>query len=287
MKRVMTIFGHGYTATALSKLLVADGWTVFGTTRSAASITEIEEAGVRGIIWPGEDVSGALAMSSHVLISIAPGEDGDLVLAKCADDFARKSGSLEWIGYLSTTAVYGDHQGGWVDESTPLNPSTKRGKWRVEAENGWLDLAQQYNLPLSIFRLAGIYGPGRGPFEKVQSGTARRIERPGQVFSRIHVDDIVQVLMASIEKPDSCAVYNVCDDEAAAPQDVISYAADLLGMPQPGVEDFDKAEMTPMARSFYSESKRVSNARAKKWLVVTLKYPTYREGLLALLHRGT
>ncbi|MBE9477085.1 MAG: SDR family NAD(P)-dependent oxidoreductase, partial [Proteobacteria bacterium] len=180
--------------------------------------------------------------------------------------------------YLSTTGVYGDHQGGWVDETTPLNPATRRGQLRVKAERAWQDM----DLPLHIFRLAGIYGPERGPFAKLRRGTARRIIKANQVFSRIHVDDIAQTLAASIARPNAGAIYNVCDDLAAPPEDVIAYAAKLLGVAVPHGEDFDTADMTPMARSFYSESKMVSNALIKSELGVVLKYPDYKAGLAAL-----
>ena len=183
------------------------------------------------------------------------------------------------MGYLSTTAVYGDHQGGWVDESTPVNPQSVRAVQRVLAERQWLATG----LPVHIFRLAGIYGPGRGPFEKVRDGSARRIIKPGQVFSRIHVADIAATLLASIQRPDPGAIYNVCDDDPAPPEDVLSHAAALLGLPEPPAVAYDQADMTPMARSFYAESKRVRNDRIKTDLGLNLTYPSYREGLAALL----
>ena len=218
-----------------------------------------------------------------LLTSAAPGEDGDPVLAEWRDTIAENAGNFRWIGYLSTTGVYGDHDGGWVDEETGLTPTTKRGKQRVQAEGEWWHLAKEHTLPLHIFRLAGIYGPGRGPFAKVRNGTARRIVKPNQVFSRTHVEDIAQVLAASIAAPRPGRIYNVCDDLAAPPEDVIAHAAELLGLPLPPAEDFATAEMTPMARSFYAESKRVRNDRIKSELGVRLLYPTYREGLAALL----
>ena len=171
----------------------------------------------------------------------------------------------------------------WVDETTPLTPSTKRGQMRVDAESAWQDLAARAGLPLHIFRLAGIYGPGRGPFSKVRNGTARRIIKAGQVFSRIHVDDIAQILAASIEQPSPGGIYNMCDDDPAPPQDVIAYAAELLGRPVPEAVDFDTAEMRPMARSFYAESKRVRNDRIKSELGVKLIHPDYKSGLKSLL----
>ncbi len=229
-------------------------------------------------------MSAHLDWASHLLMSIAPREQGDPVLNAYGE--ALKAGNFDWVGYLSTTAVYGDHAGGWVDESTPplTPPATQRGKWRVGAEQAWAAL----NLPLHIFRLAGIYGPGRGPpFAKVRAGTARRIVKPNQLFSRIHVDDIAQTLAKSIAQPNPGTAYNVCDDEAAPPpEDVLALAAEMLGMPIPPAEDFATAEMTPMARSFYAESKKVRNDRIKDELGVKLAYPTYREGLAALLDEG-
>lgn len=230
-------------------------------------------------IWPGADMTPALNAATHLLISAAPDADGDPVLNALSDEIAARRDQFEWVGYLSTTGVYGDHQGGWVDENTPLTPATARGIARVEAEAAWASL----DLPLHIFRLAGIYGPGRGPFAKVRAGTARRIIKSGQVFSRTHVEDIAQVLWASIQRPNPGSVYNVCDDDPAPPEDIIGYAAELLGCPVPPAEDFETAEMTPMARSFYAESKKVRNDRIKEELGVVLKYPDYRTGLQALL----
>jgi nucleoside-diphosphate-sugar epimerase len=187
-----------------------------------------------------------------------------------------------WAAYLSTTGVYGDHAGGWVDEDTPLTPNTERGEKRVEAEAQWLDLWRETGFPIHLFRLAGIYGPGRNQLLSVLDGSARRIIKPGQVFSRIHVEDIARVLEASMAHPHPGRAYNVCDDEACPPQDVIAHAATLLGRPVPPDIPFADAELSPMARSFYADSKRVSNARIKAELGVTLAYPTYREGLATL-----
>jgi nucleoside-diphosphate-sugar epimerase len=218
------------------------------------------------------------------LIFAGPNAEGDPVLNRYASQIAERADQYEWAGYLSTTGVYGDHQGGWVDEDTPLSPSTKRGQLRVEAEAAWQALP---DLPLHIFRLAGIYGPGRGPFAKVRNGTARRIIKEGQVFSRIHVEDIAQILLASINRPNPGAIYNMCDNDPAPPEDVIAHAAELLNLPVPEAVDYETAEMTPMARSFYAESKRVRNDRIRDELGVTLKYPDYRSGLAALLAAET
>ncbi|QYK42010.1 MAG: SDR family oxidoreductase [Paracoccaceae bacterium] len=269
--------GHGYTAAALARVLLPQGWRVIGTTRSPGRLAELVAQGVDGVVWPGTPLAPLLAQTTHVLSSIAPDAEGDPVIR--AERAAMLSARPVWAGYLSTTAVYGDHAGDWVDEDTPLTPATERGRWRVRAETEWAALGW----PLHVFRLAGIYGPGRGPFAKVLDGTARRIVKPGQVFSRIHVEDIAQVLAASIAKPMPGSFWNVCDDDPAPPEDVIGHAAALLGLPLPPEESWDTAEMTPMARSFYAESKRVRNDRIRRILGVNLRYPTYREGLGALL----
>ena len=280
MTHTLLSFGHGYSARALSRILLAQDWRVIGTTRNEDKAVGLMNDGIEPRIWPGADMEPALNGATHLLISAAPDGAGDPVLAALHDEIAARAGQFEWVGYLSTTGVYGDHGGDWVDETTPLTPSTKRGIARVQAESAWAAIP---DLPLHIFRLAGIYGPGRGPFAKVRAGTARRIIKADQVFSRTHVADIARVLAASIRNPNPGAVYNVCDNDPAAPQDVIGYAADLLGLPLPPAEDFEKAEMSPMARSFYAESKKVRNDRIKNELGVELLYPDYRSGLKALL----
>ncbi len=280
MGKVLLSLGHGFSSRALARRLVPRGWRVIGTTRSAEKAEALADEGVEGVVWPGSDLSGALGEATHLLSSVSPGEDGDPVLNALGDDIAKVAGRLEWAGYLSTTGVYGDHEGDWVTEDSPLEPSTERGHRRVVAEAAWAGIP---DLPLHIFRLAGIYGPGRGPFEKVRKGTARRIIKQGQVFSRTHVEDIAQVLEASIRRPNPGAAYNVCDDDPAPPQDVIGYAAELLGVPMPPAVNFEDAEMSPMARSFYAESKRVDNSRIKEELGVELIYPDYKAGLTALL----
>ena len=280
MTYTLLSFGHGYSARALSRILLAQDWRVIGTTRNEDKAVGLMNDGIEPRIWPGADMAPALNGATHLLISAAPDDAGDPVLAALHDEIAARAGQFEWVGYLSTTGVYGDHGGDWVDETTPLTPSTKRGIARVQAESAWATIP---DLPLHIFRLAGIYGPGRGPFAKVRAGTARRIIKTDQVFSRTHVADIARVLAASIRNPNPGAAYNVCDNDPAAPQDVIGYAADLLGLPLPPAEDFETAEMSPMARSFYAESKKVRNDRIKNELGVELLYPDYRSGLKALL----
>ncbi|WP_435661535.1 SDR family oxidoreductase [Leisingera caerulea] len=273
MRKTLLCLGFGYTARALAPRLLASGWRVIGTSREPVAAD-----GVEMITWPGQDVP--LDGVTHILNSIGPNAEGDPVLAALGDRIAAAP-DLEWVGYLSTTAVYGHHDGAWVDEDTPVTPSSQRGDWRALAEAQWQAIP---GLPLHIFRLAGIYGPGRGPFAKLMAGKARRIIKPGQVFSRIHVEDIAQVLAASIAQPRPGGIYNVCDDDPAPPQDVLGHAAELLGLPMPAEVPFDEAGMTPMARSFYGENKRVRNRRIKDELGVELLYPTYREGLRAVLN---
>ncbi len=279
----LLIFGYGYSARFLVRELAQPAGTIRVTTRSADKAARPEAAGLTARIFPGTDMAADLAWATHVLSSAGPEDGSDPVLAEARKAFADAANTLVWVGYLSTTGVYGDHQGGWVDETTPLTPSTERGQARVAAETEWMDLHRKHGLPVHIFRLAGIYGPGRGPFEKVRDGTARRIIKPGQVFSRIHAEDIAQVLLASMARPDPGAVYNVCDDDPAPPQDVIGHAATLLGLPQPPDIAFETAELSPMAASFYAESKRVDNRKIKEDLGVPLRYPDYRAGLAAVL----
>ena len=276
MTGTLLSLGHGYSARALAARLIAQGWHVIGTTRDPATCATLRAEGVEPLLWSA-DLAPALARATHLLSSIAPDAGGDPALRRYGPELA--AAPLVWAGYLSTTGVYGDHRGGWVDEETALAPTTERGIQRVAAEAAWRALG----LPLHIFRLAGIYGPGRGPFAKVRDGTARLIVKPGQVFSRIHVDDIAAVIAASIRNPRPGAVYNVCDDDPAPPQDVIAHAAALLGLPPPPAVPFAGAEMSAMARSFYAESKRVRNTRIKTELGITLRYPDYRAGLAALL----
>ena len=280
MTHTLLSFGHGYSARALTKHLLPQGWRVIGTTRTSEKADELAASGVEPLIWPDSDMNAAIEAADHILISAGPDEDGDPTLNLLRNQIIQKSSKIRWAGYLSTTGVYGNFDGAWVDEMTPLNPTTKRGQLRKAAEEDWSSVA---GLPLHIFRLAGIYGPCRGPFAKVRNGTARRVIKEGQVFSRIHVEDIAQILWASIQLPNPGAAYNMCDDDPAPPQDVIAYAANLLGMPVPPATAFEDADFTPMARSFYAENKKVRNDRIKTELGVELIHPTYREGLQSLL----
>jgi nucleoside-diphosphate-sugar epimerase len=268
-------FGLGYTARVLSAQRTGESWTIIGTSRSGEGATRCFE---RDHPLP----PAAFAGVTHILVSIPPDEAGDPALGRHGDDIAAIPG-LAWLGYLSTTGVYGDRAGGWVDETAELRPTGERGRRRVAAERVWLDLWHRHRIPVHIFRLAAIYGPGRSPFEALWTGTAKRIDKAGQVFSRIHVEDLASVLRASIARPHPGAVYNVCDDEPAAPEAVVAHAAALLGMPPPPLVRFEDAALSPMARSFYDDNKRVSNALIKRELGVRLRYPDYRAGLAAIL----
>jgi nucleoside-diphosphate-sugar epimerase len=277
-------FGLGYTALALARQLRTGGWRIAGTTRAPDKQAHLAEEGfeiyrfARG--RPLDDPAAALAGTTHVLTSIGPDEAGDPVLAHHLADL-RQCAALEWVGYLSTTGVYGDRGGGWVDEADAVAPTMPRTRRRVAAEGHWL----ASGLPTQVFRLAGIYGPGpgRNALDAVRTGTARRIVKPGQVFGRVHVDDIVQVLRASMVRPNPGAIYNVADDEPAPPQDVIAFACELLGVAAPPEVPYEQAEFTPMAHSFYADNRRVDNARLKRELGVQLQYPNYRAGLRAIL----
>lgn len=271
--------GHGYTAAALEPLL--PGWTITGTTRDPAKAEAFRARGVEPLLLPAA-LAPALERATHLLISAAPGAEGDPFLSLHAGEIAAAAAHLKWVGYLSSTGVYGDHRGGWVDETTPPRPEAGHRDRRLAAERAWQALAAEAGLPLHIFRLAGIYGPGRGPFQKVRDGSARRIIKEGQVFCRIHVEDAARVLAASLAKPDPGTIYNVCDDLPAPPQDVIEEAARLLGLPPPPAIPYEDADLPPMARAFYKDNRRVRNDRIKRDLGVTLAYPTYREGLASL-----
>lgn len=281
-------FGLGYSANALAARLAATGWTITGTSTSSAGATRIGARGYRGLVFdggsPSSEVRAALADATHVLLSIPPAAEGDPAFVHHAADIARAA-KPGWIGYLSTVAVYGDQRGGWVDETSPPNPMSERGKRRLDAENAWLTLGARSGKTVMVFRLPGIYGPGRSMLDDVADGTARRLIKKDQVFNRIHVDDIAGAVEAAIQRPRAGGIFNVVDDEPGPPQDVVSFAADLLGRAPPPDMPFEDAKLSPMARSFYSENKRVRNARLKAELGYALAYPTYREGLRAIAAR--
>jgi nucleoside-diphosphate-sugar epimerase len=278
------VFGLGYSARATAAILEAAGWRVCGTVRSAAKAGGAGRQGIETIQFDDRPaVEAALEAATHILVSAPPGEDGDPALLAYGDAI-RRAPALQWTGYLSTIGVYSVKGGEWVDEDTPAAAPQGRKSARIDAENAWRALAAERGIALDIFRLAGIYGPGRSPLDRIRAGDARAIVKPGQVFNRIHVDDIVQTVIAAIRRDRRTAtrIFNVADDEPAPPQDVLACAAELLGAPPPPQIPFEKAELSPMARSFYEDNKRVHNKKIKRELGVVLHYPTYREGLAAL-----
>jgi nucleoside-diphosphate-sugar epimerase len=281
-------FGLGYTALALGRRLAAEGWTVSGTCRTEERTAALREEGIAAYLFDQDHPLSREASNgvTHLLLSIPPDAAGDPVLATHRDDIAAMC-SLSWVGYLSTTGVYGDRGGGWVDETAALLPTGERGHRRVAAEQSWRDLWNGGGVPIHIFRLAGIYGPSRSAFDALRAGKANRIDKPGQIFSRIHIEDLVELLIASIRRPRPGAIYNVCDDDPSPPEAVVAHAAALLGIPAPPLVPLDAAELSPMARSFYEDSKRVSNALIKTELGVTLRYPNFRTGLAAILANET
>lgn len=279
-------FGYGYTAAALAEVLRAFGWEIAGTTTDPDKRAQMQAQGIAAELFepsrylpdPFESFRGV----THVLLSIPPGRSGDPAFEAHAHDIL-EAGTVEWAGYLSTTAVYGNHDGGWIDESTPLAPSSQRGSQRARAEEQWQSLLMNEDFPLHIFRLSGIYGPGRSAIDTVRSGTARRIDKAGHVFNRIHVDDIVQTLIASMNNPRPGAVYNLADDLPSSSHEVISFACNLLGICPPPLISYEQADVAPMVRSFYSDNKRIRNDLIKQELGITLRYPDYRAGLQACL----
>jgi nucleoside-diphosphate-sugar epimerase len=279
-------FGLGYSAVHFIQLYRQRFASVAGTVTSREKADALAQNGIAARIFSLEEadpeIKSDLDSTDVLLVSVPPDETGDPVVARFAHAVANAL-RLSWIVYLSTVGVYGDHKGGWVDDMTPPNPVNERSHERLAAENAWRDLGVHAGKAVHIFRIAGIYGPGRNALQQLAAGTARRIVKPGQVFNRIHVDDIAAALMASIERPHAGAIYNLADDEPAPAPDVIAYAAELMGMPPPPEIPVEEAELGPMAASFYGESKRVSNRRIRDELGVRLRHPTYRDGLKALL----
>lgn len=277
----IAIFGAGYSGSAIGRSFSADGVPVIGTTRSAKNLSALEAAGIQPFLFDGQEIDETLQESlrdvTHLVQSIAPGRDGDPLIRILGGDLRDVLPRLEWIGYLSTVGVYGDHGGGWVDEDTPCRPVSPRSVERVEAERAWLELAHSFGIPLSILRLSGIYGPGRNGFLNLINGTARRLIKKDQVFNRIRVEDIANAT-TFLARARHDGILNVTDDEPAPPQDVVAEAARLMGIDPPPEQDFEVAQLSPMARSFYGENKRVSNARIKA-LGFRFAHPNYRASL--------
>jgi nucleoside-diphosphate-sugar epimerase len=278
------VFGVGYSSKAIIEEVRDRFDWIGGTTRSVEKASALRENGIEPFIFdgetPGDGIADALSTATHVLMSIAPNEAGDPVLNQHGADIA--AASPKWVGYLSTVGVYGNHDGAWVDETTACKPVSKRSVQRVSAEEAWLSFAERTSVPVQIFRLSGIYGPGRNTFENFKKGRARRLIKPGQVFNRIHVADIAGAVSIAMQSPKT-RIFNVTDDQPAPPQDVVTYAAELLGVTPPPEVAFETADLTPMARSFYGENKRVSNERVKNELGYTFRYPDYRIALNTLV----
>ena len=276
MKRLL-VLGAGYSAAhAAARLVDRFDWIV-GTTRSVDKIAFLRKLGLRALIFDGKagtELRAAIDAATHLLVSIAPDENGDPVLRACGDLLASAQ-NLEWICYLSTVGVYGDHDGAWVDEETPCRPVSRRSKQRLQAEAAWQEFAAKRGIPLAILRLSGIYGPGRNAFVNMEQGRARRLVKPGQVFNRIHRDDIASAIAAALEQR-ADGIFNITDNEPAPPQDVVTLAHALAGREPPPEIDFETAELSPMARSFYGENKRVSNAKSKSELGMEYAFPDYR-----------
>ncbi len=280
------IFGLGYSALALAGQLRSLGWEVAGTTRRESKMADLRQLGFT--VYPfsrGEPLtvgSAALADFPYILNSVPPDDLGDPVYDLHSCDIVAQAPQLKWFGYLSTTGVYGDHKGAVVDETTPCQPTSARAAQRLEVERQWQELYKNCGLPLHIYRLAGIYGPGRNVLRDLQRGLATQIIKPGHVFNRIHVADIVQALVASLHKPAPGNIYNLADDASASSDAVVRFGAELLAMPAPEPLAHDAAPLSPMAKIFYADSKVVANAKVKRDLGLKLLYPTYREGLRAL-----
>ncbi len=282
------LFGAGYSALAFARLAGNEAQSIAGTTRGESKFGALRGAGIEPFAFDGTPVSpeiaAALARATHIVVSAGPSDAGDPVIAAARDLLVGATPKLRWIGYLSTVGVYGNHDGAWIDETADCRPRPGRSDHRLEAEKEWSDLARERGVPLAILRLSGIYGPGRNAFVNLEAGTARRIIKPGQVFNRIHVDDIAGSLL-HLARLEADGVFNVTDDEPAPPQDVVAYAANLMGVAPPPEIDFDTADLTPMARSFYGENKRVSNAKLKA-TGYRFVHPNYRAALTAMWEKG-
>jgi nucleoside-diphosphate-sugar epimerase len=277
-------FGLGFSSQALAKRLLPQGWDVSGTVRG-----EQEDSRAKNIsVCPFDgsrsttEIFEAISRATHLLITIPPQPSGDVVLENFAEEISRAQ-HLQWIGYISSTGVYGDTQGEWVDESSPLLASTDRNRQRIEVESEWIKIGKDYGLPVMIFRCVGIYGPGRNLLVSVRQRRARRIDKPGLVFSRIHSEDLAQTLEASMKNPQPGEVYNVSDDCPSPPAEAVEYACSLLSVEPPPLVPFEEADLSPTARGFYITNKRVSNKKIKEELGVALRYPDYRSGLNELL----
>ncbi len=280
----LLILGAGFSGKAIGETFKAAGFTVSGTTRSAEKAETLRALGIEPVVYDGmtlsEELVADMASTTHVVQSIAPGKDGDPLFRAGSPALSALMPKLKWAGYLSTVGVYGDHKGAWVDEETALNPVSVRSIERVEAENHWLAFGKASGIPVAVLRLAGIYGPGRNALRNVEEGTARRLIKQDQVFNRIRVEDIGSSALFLSQKGLG-GIWNITDDEPGPPQDVVAEAARLMGLPTPPDIPFETAELSPMARSFYGENKRVSNARLRA-AGFEFRFPNYRQSLAEL-----
>jgi len=275
--------GYGYTARHVGALAMADGWKVKGTTRSPEKADALNAEGVAPILWGETLDTHTFEGVDAVLVSAPPDANGCPALRAAGEAIAAHAGDISWIGYLSTNGVYGDHDGAWVDENTTPRPTTERSRRRLSAETAWRAFGEAADIPVVIFRLPGIYGPGRSVFDRIRAGAAQRIFKEGQVFSRAHVEDIACVIKASLDHPEAGTLFNIADDAPSPPQDVIEHACEFIGVAPPPLVPIEDANLSEMARSFYQDNKRVDNSRMKEALGVELLYPSYTEGLRAIL----
>lgn len=281
-------FGYGYVAEHLAKKLKQDdpSWEICGTTRDKERLASMREDGIKAYIFsddkPFHDPLFILKDVTHILISIPPNEQGDIVFQTHARDILQIA-SIGWMGYCSSTSVYGNRDGDWVDETAEIRPSSERGSKRARAESAWLKTRRVAGIPINIFRLSGIYGPERSAIDSVRAGDTRRIFKDGHVFNRMHIDDIVAVMIASMSQPQPGDIYNLADDMPAPSHELIAYACGLLGKTPPAMVNYEDIEMAPMARSFYKDNKRIRNDKIKEKLGITLKHPDYKSGLDAIL----
>lgn len=288
MTKKLFCFGYGYVAQALARDLNRSGknYAIAGTTRDLDKMRKLRREGIDAHLFdedhPLADPLLILKDTTHLLLSVPPDDQGDPSFVFHAEDILRIP-TIEWIGLLSSTAVYGDRDGGVVDENSEIRPTNKRGSRRALAEQQWLSLFETYSMPVNVFRLAGIYGPGRSALDAVRAGNSRRISKPGHAFSRIHLDDIVQILEAAMASPIPGNVYNVADDHPSPSHELIAYACEKLGIIPGPVIPFEQADMAPMARSFYLDNKRIDASKIKRDLGVTLLHPDYKSGIDACL----
>lgn len=279
-------FGFGYVAAFVAMKLETLGCKISGTTTNKEKKEFMEARGYNSYLFSRNrmipDILSVMSDVTHIVLAIPPDGEGDLVFDMYANDLAYIK-NLQWIGYLSATSIYGDHEGAWVNEDTVPSPTSRRGSLRLKAEEDWKSYYSSDNLPLHIFRLAGIYGPGRSALDSVLSGVAKRIDKPGHVFNRIHIDDIVQTLVASMMQPNPFSIYNLSDDDPAPSHELIQYTCNLLGLETPPLVPFTQTDIAPIMRSFYKDNKRLRNDKIKDELGIKLLYPDYKSGLRACM----